>query len=326
MIDAKDLVERISAADYISQYVEFEEKNGELFSICPFHNDTDPSFSVTPSNNLFYCFGCKKSGNILDFIMLYHDVNFREAINIACKFVGGDVKTLPEPLEAVKVIKAFTPKTKGYKSVKYKKLADDIMSRYEFNLDKLSSWLNEGVSEEVLRKHQVKYDAFSNRIVFPIWNENGDIINIKGRTLDENYREKKIAKYQNFYDIGVMDYVYNLNFAKDDIKRLGFVVVFEAEKSVMLAETYGISNTIAIMTSQLNEHQLKILITLGVDVVFALDKDQDVNTDKNIQKLKKYAKVSYLKDESNLLGDKDAPIDKGRDVFIELYKNRKKMR
>lgn len=323
MVDIKDLLEKIDIVEYISQYIELEEKNGEFFSICPFHDDTDPSFSVTPASGLFYCFGCQKSGNVLDFIRQYHKVNFRRAVKIACEYVGGDIKHLPESLEATKYIKKFRPVEDRCKAPKYKKLPDDIMQKYDNNHEKLKAWLDEGISQEVLNKYQVRYDAFSNRLVYPIINEYGDIINVKGRTLDPNYKTKKISKYQNFYDIGVMDFVFNLNFAKENIEKLGFVVVFEAEKSVMLAETYGINNSIAIMTSSLNDHQFKLLVKLGADIVFALDKDKDVTQDKNAQRLKRYVRVSYLEDTEGLLDEKDSPIDKGRDIFIELYRNRR---
>lgn len=326
-IDINDLVEKIDIVEYISQFVELEERNDEYVGISPFSGcDTDPSFTVTPSTNLWYDFSASVGGNILCFIQKYHKVKFKDALKIACEYVGGDVKTLPPSLEVTKYIKKFKPSEFKRKQPKYKKLPDDIMSKYDTNPNKLISWLNEGISREVLEKYQVRYDTFSNRIVFPIRDEQGNIINIKGRTLDPEYKTKRISKYQNFYDIGITDYVFNLNFAKENIKKLGFVVIFEAEKAVMLAETYGIGNSIALMTGTLNDYQLELLIKLGVDVLFALDKDKDVTKDKNIAKLKRYVKVQYLKDTEDLLGEKDSPIDKGRDVFIELYKKRKTLR
>lgn len=324
MVDIKDLLEKIDIVEYISQYIELEEKSGEFIGISPFSGkDTDPSFTITPSTRLWYDFSATAGGSVLDFIRRYHKVNFRRAVEIACEYIGGDIKQLPEPLEATKHIKKFRPVEDRRKAPRYKKLPDDIMQKYDSNSEKLKAWLDEGISQEVLNKYQVRYDPFSNRLVYPITNENGDIINVKGRTLDSDYKVKKISKYQNFFDIGVMDFVFNLNFAKENIRKLGFVVVFEAEKSVMLAETYGINNSIAIMTSSLNDPQFELLVRLGADIVFALDKDKDVTKDKNAQRLKRYVKVSYLEDTKGLLGEKDSPIDKGRDVFIEMYRNRR---
>lgn len=323
MVDIKDLLSKIHIAEYISQYIMIEEKNDEFICVCPFHDDIDPSFSITPSNGLFYCFGCRATGSVLDFIRKYHKVGFKQAVNMACEYVGGDVKHLPQPLEATKYIRRFKPSAINKKVAKYKKLPDDIMQRYDNNPKKLKAWLDEGISQEVLNKYQVRYDPFSNRIVFPVWDERGNIINVKGRTLDADYKTKRISKYQNYYEVGITDYVFNLNFAKESIKKLGFLVVFEAEKSTMIAETYGISNSVALMTGTLNDYQLELLIKLGVDVVFALDKDKNILDDENIAKLKKYVRVSYLKDTECLLDEKDAPIDKGREVFVQLYKNRK---
>lgn len=326
-VDVNDLIEKIDIVKYISQYVNLEKRNDEYVGISPFSgHDTDPSFTITPSTKLWCDFSAKLGGNVLNFIKKYHKVSFKEAVQIACEYLGGDVKTLPPSLEATKYIRKFRPAEKATKQPKYKKLPDDIMSKYDYDLDKLAVWLNEGISKEVLDKYQVRYDPVSNRLVFPIWDECGNIINIKGRTLDPDYKSKKIAKYQNYYEIGTVDYVYNLNFAKEEIRRLGYVIVFEAEKSVMLAETYGIKNSVAIMTSNLNDYQFELFVKLGANIVFALDKDVDITKDKNIRKLKNYVKVRYIKDTDGLLGEKDSPIDKGKEVFIQLYKKRRVLR
>lgn len=326
-VDINDLIEKIDIVKYISQYVNLEERNGEYVGISPFSgHDTDPSFTITPSTKLWCDFSAKLGGNVLNFIKKYHKVSFKEAVQIACEYLGGDVKILPPSLEATKYIRKFRPAEKTTKQPKYKKLPDDIMSKYDYDLDKLAVWLNEGISKEVLDKYQVRYDPVSNRLVFPIWDECGSIINIKGRILDPDYKSKKIAKYQNYYEIGTVDYVYNLNFAKEEIRRLGYVIVFEAEKSVMLAETYGIKNSVAIMTSNLNDYQLELFVRLGTNIVFALDKDVDITKDKNIRKLKNYVKVRYIKDTNGLLGEKDSPIDNGKEVFIQLYKKRRVLR
>lgn len=90
----------------------------------------------------------------------------------------------------------------------------------------------------------------------------------------------------------------------------------------MLADTWGIKNTGAILTSHLNPNQMKILAKLGCNVVFALDKEVVVRDDYNIRRLKQFVKVQYLWDKDNLLSDKDAPVDKGFQVFQRLYEGR----
>ena len=91
---------------------------------------------------------------------------------------------------------------------------------------------------------------------------------------------------------------------------------------ILLADTWGINNTAAILTSHLSNNQLMILVKLGVRVVFALDKEVRIRDDHNIQKLKRYVNVEYLYDWSDMLDEKDAPVDKGLEVFKKLYDRR----
>ena len=104
------------------------------------------------------------------------------------------------------------------------------------------------------------------------------------------------------------------------------VILFEGCKSVLLADSWGIKNTGALLTSHLSPNQLKILAKLGCRVVFALDKDVRIRDDHNIQILKNYVEVEYLWDRADLLEEKDAPVDKGNKVFQTLYKQRLRYR
>ena len=88
----------------------------------------------------------------------------------------------------------------------------------------------------------------------------------------------------------------------------------------------GIRNTGALLTSHLNPAQMKVLARLGVREVFALDKDVQIRKDHNIRRLKQYVNVEYLWDKDNLLYEKDAPVDKGLNVFETLYRQRLRYR
>jgi DNA primase len=119
-----------------------------------------------------------------------------------------------------------------------------------------------------------------------------------------------------------MDTIYGLFDNLDEILKKREIILFEGCKSVLLADTWGIKNAGAILTSHLNPHQMKILARLGCRVVFALDKEIRIREDHNIQKLKNYVEVEYLWDREDLLDDKDAPVDKGAEVFLKLYDGR----
>ena len=195
-----------------------------------------------------------------------------------------------------------------------------------WDIKKLQPWLKEGMSVESLMKYQVRYDPYSNRIVYPILDVKGNIINVSGRTLDKDYKEKGLRKYTYFKPLGLLDTIYGLAENKEEILRKKEIILFEGAKSVILADSWGIKNCGAVLTSHINPQQFKILIRLGVRVVFALDAEVNIKEDKNIMKLIPYVPVEWLKNRRGLLDDKDAPVDKGEEVFRTLYAERRRVR
>lgn len=323
MIDIEALLDKIPIVDYISQYIELEKNsNNEYVGISPFSmKDINPSFTITPENGLFYDFSFGVGGNVLNFIQQYNKVSFPQALKIACDYIGTDVENMPQQLDIIQTIKKFKKQEQKSKQIKRKILDKNIMQKYEFKLEKLKIWIDEDISLEVLKKYEVMYDAFSNKIVFPIWDVTGEIISIKGRSLDEHFT----AKYIYFYELGNLDTIFNFWQRKDSFKEKNEIILFEAEKSVLKAESYGITNTAAIMTSHLNLHQMRILCELGVDVVFALDEGININTDKNIQLLKRFTRVDYIWNFNKLMEEKAAPIDQGKNIFLELYDKKRRL-
>lgn len=229
-------------------------------------------------------------------------------------------------LAIVEVAKRFSPPRKTKKEAKPTILPDDYMVRYEKNDEKLAEWEREGISRDSLDRFQVFYDSFSDRLVYPIRDPQGRIVNIGGRTLDPEWKEKKLRKYTYFFGWGVMQTIYGLAENMEYIKEKHEIILFEGCKSVLLADTWGIRNTGAILTSHLNESQMKILAALGCRVVFALDKDVSIREDRHIAHLKQYVNVEYIYDKDDLLDDKDSPVDQGLEVWRKLYEGRLKWR
>ena len=322
-MDVSEIIESVDILDYISQYCDFEEKNGEYWALSPLKDENTPSFSVSTEKQYFYDFSSGIGGNILTFIQKYNGCDLYKAIDILKKYanITEDVQ-VNQRLISTKVFKRFKkPKQKPRES-KSMILEPNYMERYEFDELKLKSWIDEGIPLEVLKKHGVMYDVFSDRIVHPIYNMSGDIINISGRTLDPDFKLKKIRKYTYFKPLGDLDTIYWLYQNRDEIIRRNEVILFEGAKSVMIAESWGITNTGAILTSHLNPLQLRILIKLGVKVVFALDEDVDISNDVNIDKLKRFVKVEKIVNTDNLLSSKMAPVDAGEEVWKKLYERR----
>lgn len=327
-MELEEMIEMIDIVEFISQFVELEEKNGEYWGLSPFKDENTPSFSIRKETNSFYDFSSGIGGNVFTFVKYYNHCSAREAVEILKKYIGCDGETVAprKKLAATVVCKKFKPAKQHKKASSITIYPDNCMEKYEKKDEKLAAWEAEGISRASLDKFQVYYDSFSNRLVYPIRNINGQIVNIGGRTLDPDFKAKKLRKYTYFSGWGEMDVIYGLFENMQSILEKREVILFEGCKSVLVADSWGIHNTGALLTSHLNPNQMKILARLGVRVVFALDKDVRVRDDHNIAKLKRYVSVEYFWDRADLLDEKDAPVDKGLEVFKKLYEQRLRYR
>lgn len=324
-MEVDDILEQVDILEYISQYCDFEEKNGEYWALSPFKEEKTPSFSVSTEKQRFYDFSSGAGGNLIHFIRRYNDCSFIDAINILKKYanITESSERAVGHLESTKVAKRFKRKSPISKESKSVILPPNYMERYEFDKSKLQAWVDEGIDFKTMKAFGVCYDSFSNRIVFPVKNYAGDIINVCGRTLEPDFKEKGLRKYTYFKPLGTLDTLFGFSDDRQAIMEKKEIIVFEGAKSVMLAHSWGINNTCAILTSHLNPQQLLFLIKLGIRVVFALDEDVDIREDMNIAKLKRYVRIEWVKNCDNLLSSKMAPVDAGFEVWQNLYERRK---
>ena len=327
-MNLSELIESIDIVAFISQFVELERRGDEFWGLSCFKDEKTPSFSVRQNPPCFFDYSSGIGGNVFTFVRFYYHCNASEAIEILKKYAGvdGEIAAPSAKFSATTVCKRFQHPRSAKKEQKGTVLPDDCMLRYEKRDDKLTVWEREGISRASLDKFQVFYDSFSNRLVYPIRNPDGKIVNIGGRTLDPDFKAKNLRKYTYFYQWGQLNTIYAIFENREAIRSRHEIILFEGCKSVLLADTWGIHNTGAILTSHLNPGQMKLLAILGCNVVFALDNDVDIRKDHNIQKLKHYVNVEYILDTDHLLGEKDAPVDRGREVFQTLYEQRKRLR
>lgn len=319
----EELVDSVDILEYISQFTEFEEKNGEYWALSPLKDENTPSFSVNTEMNKFYDFSSGKGGTVLTFIRNYYKCSEHEAVEKLKEYAGANCVVTPRRrMEATKVAKMFAPKKRTCKADKTKILPDDYMSRYIWRDDKLDIWRREGISDESMKKFQVAYDDFSDRIVYPIRNMDGKIISVSGRTVDPEWKEKKLRKYTYFQSLGTVATIFGAAENMESIREKGEIILFEGAKSVFVMDTWGYRNAGAVLTSHLNPNQLKILAKLGVRVVFALDKGINIREDGNIKRLRRYVPVEYIWDKDDLLEEKMSPVDAGREVWEMLYEGR----
>lgn len=327
-MELKDLIAQIDIVDFIGQYVELVPKNDEYWGLSPFKEEKTPSFSVRREINQWYDFSSGQGGNVFHFVKRYFNCSSKDAVEVLKNYAGfeGDVIIGEPKLSATITCKRFAEKYHSQKASSDVVLDKNCMDKYERPAEKLAIWEAEGISKESLKKFQVCYDPFSNRLVYPIHDINGRVVNIGGRTLAPDYKERGLRKYTYFYPWGQINTIYGVFENKESIREKHEVILFEGCKSVLIADTWGIHNTGAILTSHISENQMKILAKLGVNVVFALDKDVETWKIKRLHQLKQYVNVSYIYDKEGLLNEKDSPVDQGPEVFQKLYENRIRMR
>lgn len=332
-MEAAEILELVPIEEYVAQYVdEFEERGGELWCISPFHpQERTPSFSIRPEHRVFFDFSAGIGGNLVDFVMKYDGVNVATAIQTIKKFghivERADGSGTYSRLEATLIARKYRRREgKPLAKSTAKPLPPNYMSRFEFRKDKLQMWADEGITWETMKKFDVRYDPLDDRIVYPIRDMDGNLISVCGRTCKENYKELGLRKYTYFQQVGTIATLYGFSDNLQDILNKKELILFEGAKSVLMAHGWGINNTAAVLTSHLNQNQCNYLIRFGnlngVRILFALDAEVDIFKDDKIRQLRNYTRVEWIKNRDNLLGDKDSPVDKGKEVFLTLYERR----
>lgn len=317
---ANELVEKCSIVEYISQYVDLKERRGEYWGLSPFKEERTPSFSVNEEKKVFYDYSSGRGGNVLNFIMYYKRCNFKTAINTLKDFFGIKDEITFLNSETFSSMRKFKPKQKIENSFERKILPSNYMDRFEKR--RITLWEEEGILPEIIEKHGVRYDTRSDAIVMPIHDNYGNFINVKGRRISPEAKELGLPKYFHYFKLGQLDYFYGLYDKQSEVFEKNEIILVEGEKSVMKLEGWGYNNAVAIGTSVLTEQQIKILIPFGVNVIIALDKDKNPCYNNEVQLLKRFCNVYVILDKWKMLGEKDAPVDKGLDVWNKLYEGK----
>ena len=327
-----EMLQEINASvdllEYVSQSIEMEKRGRDYFGHCPLHVDNTPSFSITPSKNSYYCFSCGRSGGIIGYLMDYEHLRFDDAVDKAAKLGNMDLSKMCKSQTMT-----FLKKTKNLMREK-EQIVHEVLSANElskYSHEDITEWIDEGILQEVMDLFEVRINDRDNRIVYPVYDINGNLINIKGRTRYKNYKELRIPKYINYYPIGTMDYFQGLNITLPFIKDQNEMIIFESVKSVMKAYGWGYKNCASAEKHTITDEQLKLLVRLRVNIVFAFDSDisySDKDIKKTIDVLKRITNVYIIYDRKGLLGGKDAknaPVDLSREIWEQLYFNKTKV-
>lgn len=310
------IINNVDIVEYIGQYTELKQKGDNFFGLCMFHEEVTASFSVNPAAKKYYCFGCGCGGNVITFSAKINRISFdNAALRLASELNIDTVKKQKSP--TVAILKQLA-KDVRLPEVERQPLDPSELDKY--TKATIRQWEAEGIPQFIINKYGVRIDVQSNRIVYPVYDNNGNLINIKGRTMFEDYKSMRIPKYINYYKVGTVDYLQGYYMKKHLISAANEIIIFEGIKSCMKADSYGYYNSVSCETHKLNPFQIKFLIGLRCDIVIAFDKDVDFKKIlDNVSMLKRFANVFIVRDTKDLLEKKDSPVDKGKEIWEKLY-------
>ncbi|MBU3186545.1 hypothetical protein [Clostridium estertheticum] len=244
-----------------------------------------------------------------------------EAIGIVCKVCGIEYTTSGAKQvrsSSYDFLKKFKRSIKKEEYIEEEIiLPESFTGRFVREDCKLFS--DDGVSSESQNKFGVSYDLLDNRVVFPIRNEEGELLSFKGRCCNEDYKINGIPKFISYYPCSNNNYLFGYYENFFDILAADEIYATEAEKGTMQLDTMGINNAVATNKKIISPIQVKKFLKLGKSLVLLFDKD--VTLEMLYIECAKFSgliKVSYVFDTLDLLKRKQSPTDCGIEVFQRL--------
>ena len=306
MYYSDDLIEEIRSrsdiVDVISPHVKLTKKGSTYFGLCPFHNEKSPSFSVTPSKQMYYCFGCGQGGNVFTFIMKYENMTFTEAVKYLADKAGvslpeqeysaeekkkADIKSklLEIHKEAAMYYYHLLRSEKGQRAYEYLKgrgLSDETIKNFGLGYssnysDDLYRYIkSKGYTDDVLKESGLftfsekgVYDKFNNRVMFPIMDINNRVIGFGGRVMGDGK-----PKYLNSPETILFDKsrnLYGMNIARSSKKR--GILICEGYMDVISLHQAGFDNAVASLGTAHTPRQASLIKRYTDEVYLTFDSD-----------------------------------------------------
>ena len=302
----------VNIVDVIGEVVQLTKAGRNFLGLCPFHGEKTPSFNVVEDKQFYHCFGCGRSGDVFKFIEDYRGVSFMEAVQIVGDQVGIRVQTLPpsqsrpqqadgkQPFyeihqEAAKFYHAILMTTKmGEEARQYlydRGLDDEVLRHFQIGLAPAEgNYLLQSVSgkfsENILAESGLfhisdmgtMYDAFQDRIMFPLSDDTGRVIAFSGRLWREPADgAKPQGKYKNSRSTLLFNKsyeLYHLDKAKQVAKKKHELYLMEGFMDVIAAYRAGIENAVASMGTALTQEHVAHLSKFTKKVILAYDGDK----------------------------------------------------
>ncbi|KEZ18997.1 DNA primase [Mycoplasma capricolum subsp. capricolum] len=298
-----EIISQANIVDIISSYLHLIKKGNNYLAICPFHNDSNPSLTISPQKRIYTCFSCKATGNVINFIKDYEHVDFLTALKTVCEKSNiqlDELKDFHQPIkdlesemilklnsEANDIFKTTLFSNLGSNALEYLKsrnisieeikkfeigFASDKTNLVQKLLDKNYNSLDIEKANLGIITNSYNKDYFINRIIFPIKDENNHIIGFSGRSYTKdnepkylNTKENKVFKKSHL--------AYNIANALKISKALKQIIVLEGFMDVISLSRIDINNTIALMGTSLSNYHLELFKKHNLEVLLFLDGD-----------------------------------------------------
>lgn len=306
MFYPEDIVEEVRTkndiVDIVSGYVKLQKKGSNYFGLCPFHNEKSPSFSVSPSKQMYYCFGCGAGGNAITFLMEYENYSFPEALQVLADRAGVELpkEEMTKEARAQADLRATLleinklaanyfyyqlkqPQGKlGYDYLAGRKLSDATILHFGLGFanktsDDLYRYLkSKGYKDEILKEtglvsieERGTHDKFWNRVMFPIMDVNNRVIGFGGRVMGDG-----TPKYLNSPETRLFDKsrnLYGLNYARSSRKK--YMLICEGYMDVIAMHQAGFTNAVASLGTAFTSQHAMLIKRYTDQVILTYDSD-----------------------------------------------------
>ena len=343
-----ELIARSDIVDVVSGYVALQRKGGNLFGLCPFHNEKTPSFSVSPDKQIYHCFGCKKGGGVINFIMEIENLTFPEAVRFLAKRANLPVPEDDGPQDGAdrlrrRVLELNRDAARWY----YDLLCSPEGAAVQAYLDKrqirksiavrfgmgaspdrwdglLTAMTRRGYTKEELLaaglvvngRNGRLYDKFRNRLMLPVIDTRGDVVGFGSRVIDNS--EPKYMNTTETITYSKRRILYGLNLAKKT--RRPNIILCEGNLDVVTLHQAGFDNAVASMGTALTVEQTRLLSRFTKELVLCYDNDNagQLATQRALELLNNSEfSVKVLKLPNRMVDGK--PTKQDADDFIKNY-------
>ena len=293
----------VDIVDVISGYLPLKKKKKNFFGVCPFHDDTNPSMSVSREKQIYTCFSCGATGNVFRFVMDYENISFLEAVKIVADHAGIDIQidtrmsksstTHLKPLYDMyelsqKLYQNNINTSQGIEARAYLKkrsIDEEIIKEFGIGLalhqrdiltklfiSKKYSYEDMVKSGLILKNDYGYLDMYQDRIMFPLWDIKGQIVGYSGRL----YKTEGNFKYINTRETEIFkkgELLYNYHRAKDEARRQNTVLIMEGFMDVIRAYTIGVKNVVATMGTAVTKEHIILLKRMAKNILLVFDGD-----------------------------------------------------